>query len=1120
MSTQDIRKTEGTDIADTIKAAAEGALKANANDNKETASEEAKDTLETAALLSETAPTNKRDISYQILSEPLTELAGEESSINNFIEFLRVQSGAFIQDRLEKLGILSEVSADPTKVVDDETEKAINESGSNMTDVAFNIANDNASGNIFLNSKSNARFSAVNGIRLDSNNMVGMDAPLVANHAGNYHLQVNNTSTHLAKASFSNINTVYHEGSQLTNQLKNNLLVATEADEAVSQFSSRVGTKAIQMAGGQALVAAETELTSISNGSNTEATRLDKTAISGNYRVFVNTTSSETSETGDIAGGGDPNPDATPVLNQGEIVFISQNAAGVNSIFQIDNKGNNANVFPGNIVNASEGMTITRSSKGNLIVDSIGVAVGTPKKQVIFGGGRVSIGGLAVNFPSIKAPRLKDLPEFPRLPKIPTETLESCIPEKFKGLNVSINNPPLEIPDVDGRRDSEGVRLPTDTEEEEDSRRRGPRGPRLPGQDEDEDDAIQIDPPSKENATTNPNAKAVEKDEKLNSEPIDKGEETDSISTHKRGTAATDVYLPETTQDALAKSILLGSSAAAGIDGIDFDITQIDLDKETLLSEGEVLSTLVDELDLPTERVTELISPLNKIIKEAYSVINEDGVNILKELINSDEPSVDQLPEALTVEERQLIVDFIKEFPQSRKFIYDSIVLTQASVGFLGAIGGIVGSVIPNVGGLLSGGIGLDVLGSSLFDFALDLGKNFLISQLSNWLGNTPFSFLIGAANGLLSGQGFDFNAILNGVIDTGIKSLLPPSLSSIAGPLSQIIGGVIEGGNVDLRDIDFRGTVEGILREATPLGDVIDIVNDVEEFTNQLLIDYESGDLNTLLTGPGIRGLLTTILGQNSSGQLNTVFSTIEDVLGIAQAIQALPELLQLLDDYNVPVLDQVSTVLNCLDLFNKIKDLLDNFRPSDSPNARTVRTVQELPRLIQAVNTVNEVINNPNVDEDAVLPPEVNRSVINVELNLSRCFKLPQWTVDEATVNVREIQNQFIFFEASQLLLIQNDLTKRVSLNDLLYVKVDYFIHPLYGKLVPYITETQFTPNIYKYSVYEYSLEQNVGIASLIKEVYYIKLQNEEGFIYKFPIQAIGTDLTMVIKEAYLNR
>lgn len=1121
MSVQDVSSTINK-VIDNIKLATVEAAKATAEDNKEVSTEEAKDTLEIAANVKEDVPKGERDISYQILSEPLRELVGPEGTINNFIEFLRVQSGAFIKDNLERIGLVSNLAIDPNTVNNEDINNSAQETGSRFTDAALSLANPNASGNIFINSNAAATFKAQN-VNLEASSIFN-NASVFAAMGKEISLNANNGFSVTSKTQINNIEQTYHQGNTVTSYIKNNLLAASDSTRTIAKLSSNVGTVYNETAGGEVMVAAENRYTNLSNGDAIYATKNTETKLIGEGITTI-IGGTNTSGSTEIAGGGD-GEDRIEIPVEAYHQLVINNKGGT-AYIKVGPEGK-VEIIPNNSVQQVANWCQS-SAKFNINTGSQIYGSGN-NRRAVFHLGPCTFVGTPNFFASTPEPiKIDNLPGFPRLPKIPTEELESCIPEKFRGLNVSITNPPLEIPELPdepggatGPRGPRGSERPTTPGEATDTTIVTPdqgeadTTPTTEGQDSDEDSVNSVQDPTKESKTNPDTGDNTKPGEALSNLPVD-----EALTGTFNGTtiSSPDIYQPQEVFDDLAKAILTGAAGAGAADDVSIEVDKVDLDKSVLIKKEELVERL-QEIDIPEARVDELITPLNNIIKTAFTVVNEEGKNILENLLEKDKLTVEDISDKISKEDREVVIKFLNEFPQTKKDIYELIILSQEAIGFLGSIGGLVGGILPGIGSLLAGGIGVDIIGNVLLDYAIDLGKTFLIRQLENFLGDTPFSFLIGVANNFLSGKSINLNVVLNSVISTGLTKLLPSQYSALVAPLTSVIEGVITTGELDFSEVDFRKTIESVLRSVSPVGgEVVDLVNNVEKFTKQIIADYNTGDLNKLLTGTGIRGLLTTILGQGNSGQLDKIFSIVEDTLGIVQAIQALPELLQLLDDYNVPVLDQISTVINCLDLFDKLKDLLDNFKSSDNPNARVARTVQELPRLIQGVNTINEIIRNPNVDETAILPPAIG-SVINIDLNLSRCFKVPQLTVDEATVEVLEQRDLFVFFKPSDLLLIQNNIKKRVAVNDQLYVKVNYFIHPNYGKLVPYVSENQFTQSIFKYNIYEYSLERNLGVASLIKEVYFIKLQNEDGFIYKFPITAIGNDLTMVIDEAYLNK
>ena len=815
-----------------------------------------------------------------------------------------------------------------------------------------------------------------------------------------------------------------------------------------------------------------------------EQARGSKSTFAGDVNIIANSTNSTTDETPLASPEGD-----TPKLIDptGNLNFISYNAFGT-SLFQFQD-GNFSVTYPKDGLILSEGAFRAFSENAVQVARDTYIQ-GSNGNTTVYNGQATYISTIPYSFPSVPPPNLTDLPSFPKLPKFPKEELEACIPDKYKKNktgteeDTTLNGPPLE-----------------DTL----------NGPPLG---ETNGSPVLIDPPTLNNPVNPSNDVVLESGDKLPSNTV-----SNSIKDLYKfpWSSPIDVY----TKASLENTNLIFDvfRTRETVDELDEELATLTIKSSSLFSEENV-EYLISTLQLPTDRVSELVAPLNRMVTQAFSIISETGGNLLLPLKDKTVLEVSDFSQLNDLEDSQIIVDFLNDYPESRNYIFNNVVLIQEAVGFFGAslLAGPLSSVIGKITNI--GSIGLDNIGESV----LNIGKEFLKDKITSWVGSSQFSFLLNTANQFLSTGSINTDTLLNDTLNKGLDAILPEAYTNLSAPLTNLIFKVSKGESIELKD-----EILSLLRQATPLKDVVAKGEEIYNFGLAVLEDYKSEDLTQLLTGGNLQALITSILGQSNNQQIQKIFNIIEDGLGVVEAINSLPDLLKLMEEYDIPVLDQISTALNCLDLFDRISDLLVNFK-GDSNRSSTARTLENLPRVIQAANSINQIkfqnnnltVNGNNSGINSDINSDIdNLSPIELNLNLSRCFKLPKLTVAESTVLIDKIEEGgFLYFSVPDLLSVQRDIEKNVSIGDFIHISVDYFIDGTLGQLYPYQTDTQYTKSVYKYYVYEYDLIRNLGIASLYKESIKINLINETGIIYQFPIEAVGTTLTPVIKDVYLNK
>jgi hypothetical protein len=107
-----------------------------------------------------------------------------------------------------------------------------------------------------------------------------------------------------------------------------------------------------------------------------------------------------------------------------------------------------------------------------------------------------------------------------------------------------------------------------------------------------------------------------------------------------------------------------------------------------------------------------------------------------------------------------------------------------------------------------------------------------------------------------------------------------------------------------------------GLDRAISTYGNIKGLLNDVKEGRE---IDVQD---------PRILSLLGQVIGDDRVKALVEGYKEVQSVIGVFNTIQAVPNLLSLMNANDVPLLAQMSILVSCLDLFNKVKQLISSIK------------------------------------------------------------------------------------------------------------------------------------------------------------------------------------------------
>jgi len=157
------------------------------------------------------------------------------------------------------------------------------------------------------------------------------------------------------------------------------------------------------------------------------------------------------------------------------------------------------------------------------------------------------------------------------------------------------------------------------------------------------------------------------------------------------------------------------------------------------------------------------------------------------------------------------------------------------------------------------------------------------------------------------------------------VESLVQPilggydsiSISNITTSISNLLSdGALDG--MGPEEILLRA--QGLLSQSNILPDE---VNTLMQSIGPLLTSFsEGGSINSLIGGDLI-SQITSSLGIDMS-PVSNVIGNLEGIVGSVNALLTIPSILDAMNDYDIPLLTQISSAIECVDLFSRIKDII----------------------------------------------------------------------------------------------------------------------------------------------------------------------------------------------------
>lgn len=521
-----------------------------------------------------------------------------------------------------------------------------------------------------------------------------------------------------------------------------------------------------------------------------------------------------------------------------------------------------------------------------------------------------------------------------------------------------------------------------------------------------------------------------------------------------------------------------------------------------------------------------------------------DAIGLTPNITTSTFPSLPQ-------PERDHLIRIIESYPEAAGALESLRSRYLSTIGLL-AVGFLPRGILGNIN------VGFNfarVISNGDSRRAFNIGRNLLSSALpgtpiASILNNPSFGNI---GNAILGGGNIQ-NVILQEVernVLIQVENLLGPNYASAAVNIRDLIVDLQEGEPVNESEMISR--ISRILAEVTGVNEFNNATN-IYGNLRTVIQAASSGDYLSLLGG-SVTNLVSPILGTENAIKMQAVLNTILVGVDVGKTFAKIPELLSLMRDYKIPAIDQISTILSCLELVNKIKSLissieglLDMFKRSSPSSSETpyssinpyssfsdpagiglpVYILESLPRLIQVHNTARDITRNPIIDRvnDRSEPlsftdnPELNSLIaeitgIDLDLGLSECFKLPSLNLSNSEVNIIKVEQNRILFSTPNYSSEEGQYIP--SEGDFINYKISYFLSRDGSKLYPYQSDNQYTPSVYRYIVTSFNPVNNIGVA-LITVNSNIVLVTPSGTLREFSTQSIGLTLTPIIIDSYL--
>lgn len=388
-----------------------------------------------------------------------------------------------------------------------------------------------------------------------------------------------------------------------------------------------------------------------------------------------------------------------------------------------------------------------------------------------------------------------------------------------------------------------------------------------------------------------------------------------------------------------------------------------------------------------------------------------------------------------TKEYKKFIDDSIK-IPEA-KAIIDRIELEIISKGGEGGLMSFITSAYSTVNSSISIASNILEQGKLKNEFAVlkgasDLAKNLskdeIFTDINNVINSSQsLSNIYGQVNNLINNKEGAPSEITDKIIFENFENLMSKNLNLIG------ISNIEKATNVAQILTSIKNSEEykkdGLTNEVKKKF-VISIVNEVGLSYNEaeklftsaenVIADILQGNISNLVEGSQVENLLGYFIGASNAAVLSDLKdiylkgqSTFNKAAGLIQdgkslyqdgkdlysTIQSIPSLVGLMNEYEIPLLNQAKTVLQCLDLINRAQDLIEGVKSASKSISQfgdsITETFDAFNELVTTDNKPNktplEIITNDLVRGTIAPATETESNVINNIPTTSNNLELP---------------------------------------------------------------------------------------------------------------------------------
>ncbi len=1085
-----------------------------------------------------------KDISYQIILEPIKSVSSSAMS-NVAVGTTSNMAKAFTGSSPDAVSNASKLSQNPAGIDNQDLKKSTQAASKKLATTAFIEANasEMASGHS-LQASHGTRTIAGGSIKIHSDTSVFTRTPHSILSTQDYHVQANNSIVESSTSKISNHGNkvVTVDGASIEN-VNTSVHISSGHRDVVTPQLRMIGTETIQTMGKNHISIADTNMVSNSGGSS-EYTSASNHLIRSGANIDILSSPSSLSPDEVSVGGIEALGDIVESENLVEQVnnsinIVSSHLLGKNTIsLTRDGTSHSASgsfaIMAGQ-ENYTSGMQVYSVAMAGNISFYGNELAGT----ITFGDKQFA--GFPSPLPVIPIPTLGALPAIPSLPSLPLADLNKCIPDKFKksdtdgfftrtsGLPSSLEELASTIEeDINNQEEGKGGSLSSSeppTPKVFDSNTESKTNPTQVARN------LSKDPKTAISSDRTPGL-TVSHEANKDTVPV----ASDCIDTE--GICTPDVYPDRFSDSAFS---LLDSITPNSIIELQNVEDLFNGRNPELLSSSATPSFLKTRLDFLPSDIFNRISPdiFTAIATQgavpdvsSMATYKKEATNTLNKLISR---STGRPAPANLISDLNTVINHITDNPNDIGNWTAAINESLASL----AIGN-----IPQLVSLLS--------------------KN--LTELPRVIKSGSFASYLSYAQTTLSAVGVN-NAQLNSLVGLG-KVLSNPNSDNIGAAISETVGSQLSTLLPNVPIDSIRSIVEPLLKNPnnitkdqieTALTGALGNIPGIGAAANSLVPTLKlasQGKFSEILTGGGLTSIASLILGSKNGAQVQKISEIFSSGKDLVKSLNSIPALLKIMNSYKIPALNQIAITLNCLDLFNKIKNLISAASSLDFSSGQAmagvnaiaevntpdaVNFIDNLPRYVQVINSIQsfdlpkdavsiqQALDNPNTPPTVLgilkaltqlaSPGEI-AALINMAaptLVPNGCFSIPYLTLAESTLVISSMRPKEAFFSLANPEININNIYKQPKLGDPIHITVPSYTSEL-GSLLPYISDYQYTTVNLRLFVSSYNPQTNAGVALYEDPTSQLILQQQDGTLVEYPIGSIGVNLFPQISDAFL--